>query len=92
MAKNNLIEIYSSDSEIYGDGNLKLFSDELIKLRSQGFKNVRMVLLFDPLSAENKNIDKELFSTIKLKQTLPDEVIYQFLKNKGSLAGKEFNN
>ncbi len=91
MVKSNLIEIYSCDSEINDDGTLKLSADDIINLRDKGVKNVRLVLFSHPFSEENNKIDKELFQTIVSKQTLPDEVVYEFLQSKGSLAGKNFS-
>lgn len=52
-------------------------------------KKVRKTLLFD---ASEKEIDNKLFEKIKTIQSLPDDVVHNFLKSKGSLRFTRFKN
>lgn len=86
-------KIFSFYSEINQEGELKIPKEELKSLREKGFNEV-LVNVYGSArdAAANAGMDIQTFDKIKNVQSLPDSVVLDFLKTKGSLKDGGFKN
>ncbi|MDH7603734.1 MAG: hypothetical protein QHH13_02420 [Melioribacter sp.] len=86
MNEENLSKLFSFETNINSDGSIGLPTEEFKKLFNQGFREIKIDIYGAASQAlQNSNLDINLFNQIKLKQQLPDIVVLNFLKSKGSL-------
>lgn len=91
MIDENLTELHSFIIDLQRNKDLEIGSDEINKLIDSGFKTVTVKIYGSSKDAEgNLGNDKSLFENIKKMQSLPDNVVYDFLNCKGKL--KNFKN
>lgn len=79
-------------SEITSNGTKEGFLEEVKimfdKLSAQGYKDFKIKIYGDALkAAEINGIDKNVFSCIKEKQSLPENVVFNLFSAKSVLAG-----
>lgn len=86
-------EVFSFYAEIDSEGELKIPKEKLKTLRQKGFKEV-LVNIYGSArdAAENTGLDVQTFDKIKNVQSLPDLVVLDFIKSKGSLKNSGFIN
>ncbi|OGU33992.1 MAG: hypothetical protein A2068_09640 [Ignavibacteria bacterium GWB2_35_6b] len=90
MIDENLTELRSFNIDLRKNKNLEIVSDEINKLIDSGFKTVTVKIYGSSKDAAvNLGNDKSLFENIKNVQSLPDNVVYDFLKSRGSLADSD---
>ena len=82
-------EIFST--EINSESGLESLHKKLEELKPLGLKELTVKIFSATIDIfENLGIDKDLFEQIKEKQALPDEVVADFLKSKGSLPDNNY--
>ncbi|MEJ5352171.1 MAG: hypothetical protein WHS65_11345 [Melioribacteraceae bacterium] len=87
MNEENLSKLLSFETKIKSDGSLDLPFEELKNLFNNGFHEVKIDIYGETIKAvENSGLDINLFNQIKFIQKLPDNVVLNFLKSKGSLV------
>ena len=91
MIDENLTELRSFSIDLQKNKNLEIESGEINKLLDSGFKTVTVKIYGSSKDAAgNLGNDEKLFENIKKMQSLPDNVVYDFLNCKGKL--KDFKN
>lgn len=90
MIDENLTELCSFNIDLKKNKNLEIVNKEINKFIDSGYKTVT-VKIYGSFSVESGNFDndKKLFENIKNLQSLPDNVVYDFLNCKGSLADSD---
>ena len=84
-------ELFSFESKIEDDGNIKIPKEKFLSLKQTGFTEMKVVVYGDSKKlAENLGYDSNLFDAIKNMQSLPDSVVLEFLSSKGKLKGPSF--
>ena len=87
MIDEELTELRSFNIDLQKGKNFELDSAEINKLVDSGFKTVTVKIYgSSKLAAGNLGNNEKLFENIKKMQSLPDNVVYDFLNCKGSLA------
>lgn len=87
MNEENLSKLLSFETKIKSDGSVDLPAEELKNLFNNGFREVKIDIYGETIKAvENSGLDINLFNQIKFTQKLPDNVVLNFLKSKGSLV------
>ncbi len=82
-------EIFST--EINSQSGIDSLRKKLDELKAGGLNNFTVKIFSDsPHTFEDLGIDKDLFDQIKEKQALPEDVVLDFLKSKGSLPDNNY--
>ncbi len=90
MNEENLSKLFSFETNIKNDGSVELPIEEFKKLFNQGFREIKIDIYGTVSQAlHNSKLDINLFNQVKLKQQLPDTVVLNFLKSKGSLTNSD---
>ena len=90
MDEDKLTDLFKFDTEIEADGNITIPTSELKNLKQNGFDQVEIIVRGDAQTAASKfGFDKELFEAIKLKQSLPEKTVLDFLSSKGKLNSRK---
>ena len=93
MNEENLSELFSFESDIDEDGNIKIPKDKFASFKQKGFSQIKINVYADSKKlAENLGYDSNLFDEIKNMQSLPDSVVLDLLMCKGKLTGRNFEN
>ena len=93
MNEEKLSELFSFESKIDDDGNIKIPKDKLDSFKQKGFSQVKITVHADSKKlAENLGYDSNLFDEIKNMQSIPDSVVLDLLSSKGKLTGHNFEN
>ena len=93
MNEDNLSELFSFETNIDDDGNVKIPMDKFVSYKQKGFSEIKIVVYADSKKlAENLGYNSKLFEEIKNMQSLPDSVVLDLLICKGKLSGKNFEN
>lgn len=83
----DLTKLLSFETKIKIDGSIDYPTDKLKKLRENGFEELKICIYGNSKkAAKYLEIDISLFNKIKSMQSLPDSVVLDFLKSKGSLT------
>lgn len=83
----NQTKIYEFETKINDDGSINLPINKLKELKENGFNEITIVVYGSAKnSAQSMELDLDLFGKIKEVQGLPDAVILDLLKSKGSMT------
>ncbi len=83
----NQTKIYEFETKINEDGSINLPINKLMEFKKNGFNEISVVLYGSAKNtAQHLKINIDLFEKIKEVQGLPDVVILDLLKSKGSMA------
>lgn len=83
-------KILEFETEIDENGNIVYSKDHLKKLRESGYKNVTIKIFGSSKNAARSlNLNLKKFEQIKIMQNLPDSVVFDFLRSKGSVKSEE---
>lgn len=83
--------LFSFDTEIDENGNIKIPMEKFLDLKSKGFHKIKIdVSGSTNMALDILNIDSEIFASIKKMQTLPDTIVLNFLQSKGVLHKTDF--
>lgn len=86
MNSEEYTELRSFDIELKKDNSLEIDAGEINRLVEAGFKTVTVkVLGSSKIASGNLGNDEKLFENIKKMQSLPDNIVYDFLNCKGKL-------
>lgn len=92
MNDENTTNLFSFTAKIGKNGLIELPLKELQKIYDEGYSEIKITVYGDARkAAENEGFDIELFEEIKTVQSLPDSVVFNFLKTKGILSNSDFN-
>ena len=92
MIDEELTELRSFNIDLQKDKNLEIDSAEVNKLIDSGFETVTVKIYgSSKQAAGNLGNDVKLFENIKKMQSLPDNIVYDLLNCKGSLAGVDLS-
>jgi len=87
MYEENLSKLLSFETKIKSDGSVDLPAEKLKKLFDNGYCEIKIDIYGETIKAvENSGLDINLFNQIKFIQKLPDNVVLNFMKSKGSLV------
>ena len=87
MIDEELTELSSFNFDLQKGEKLEFDADEINKIAESGFKTVTVKIYGSSKQASgNLGNDEKLFENIKKTQSLPDNIVYDFLNCKGSLA------
>ena len=87
MSEEDFTELRSFSIDLNNTDSFEINSKEIKKLVDAGFKNVTVKIYGSSKQAStNLGKDENLFENIKKVQSLPDNVVYDFLNCKGTLA------
>ena len=93
MLNEELTELYSFEGQLKSEDPLIVPSQKIKEFRDCGFESVTVKIFGSSKKAALKlGKEKELFENIKKVQSLPDNVVYDLLKCKGSLFDGNFYN
>ena len=91
MIKEEFSELLTYDIELLKNEKFQIPAEEIIKLVNSGYKTVTIKILGSSKQASlNLGNSEKLFDNIKKTQSLPDNVVYDFLESKGKLCGSDF--
>lgn len=91
MNDDAISKLLSFNTEIKNDGTIEYPIEKFKKLSEQGFEKIKICVYGDSKNvALQIGINAELFEKIKSIQSLPDLVVLDFLKSKGSLTNSNF--
>ncbi len=83
-------EIFEFETEIDEKGNIQYSKDQLKRLKDSGFKNVTIKIFGSSKNAASSlNLDLEKFEQIKKMQDVPESVVLDFMRSKGSVKSEE---
>lgn len=83
--------LFSIETKIGKDGEIKIPEENLLSLQEKGFSEIKIVVYADPKKlAESLAFDTVLFDKIREVQSLPGSIVLDFLTSKGKLANHNF--
>lgn len=83
----NQTKIYEFETKINDDGSINLPINKIKELKENGFNEIMIVVYGSAIyAAQSMELDLDLFEKIKEVQGLPDAVILDLLKSKGSMT------
>lgn len=84
-------KLFDFRSAINEDGGINIPKEKFLKLKEEGINEVLISVDVDFMNTVQKSgMDMELLTKIEEVQSLPRDVVFHFMKSKGSFAGSQF--
>ncbi|MBI1938901.1 MAG: hypothetical protein HYS25_12380 [Ignavibacteriales bacterium] len=84
-------KLFDFRSVINEDGGINIPKGKFLQLKEEGINEVIISVDVDFIDAVQKSaMDVELLTKIEEVQSLPRDVVFHFMKSKGSFAGSKF--
>ena len=84
-------ELFSFESEITDNGEVIFPAEKLKQIKNKGYSKIKISVFGDAKKAAvDTGINPILFEKIQSMQSLPQIVVFDFLKSKGSLRNSDF--
>lgn len=84
-------KLFDFRTTINEDGGINIPKEKFRQLKQEGINEVIISVDVDFIDATNKSgMDTEMLTKIEELQSLPRDVVFYFMKSKGSLAGSRF--
>lgn len=91
MNNKSINRLFDFRTTINEDGGINIPKEKFQQLKQEGINEVIISVDVDFIDAISKSgLDAELLTKIEKQQSLPREVVFHFMKSKGSLAGSKF--
>ncbi|MGD8778989.1 MAG: hypothetical protein PVH88_08510 [Ignavibacteria bacterium] len=91
MIEENQINLLSFKVQLSENGSFEIPVEEMRQIYNSGIDKVTVTISASPNKLNKiSGIDNELFQKIKNKQSLPSDVVYNFLNCKGKLSKSRF--
>ena len=91
MNNNNQTKLFSYNTDIPDNGKINIPSERFIELKEKGFSEIQISVYGNARKAAiEMGYDLELFEKIRSIQSLPENVVFDFLKTRGILFKSKF--
>ncbi len=92
MAENDDTLLLSFPAKIGNNGELNYDHEKLEELSAAGYNDVRIEIYGSAkMVSDLKGFDKKIFTRIKRIQSIPENVVLDFLNSKGSILNEDFS-